>query len=328
MELASNVMHQIGRLRGAIAGLTLAMWLWGGGAEAMQFSTIPLDGNPGAVFIGAVGEIIPGDMDRLRAHIGGLPATARVLGFALDCPGGDVVEAEHIANGIRRLQVNVIVLGKAKCASACFLIFAAGTKRFFEVTALIGVHSVSEAGRETAQSMALTTAMARDAAELGVPAGIIGKMVTAQPGQMEWLTQRDLVSMGVQIIQPDAPAAPTLSSTVPPTGPAQGSAASVAPPPVAVHEPVAAQESVTFRQGFADRQGWETWFASLSGTYLGGASFWAEHRSDPRTPSCYGAAGLDLGAFTAGCQSAQQRLSPTDARRKGDPEYRRGWNSY
>jgi hypothetical protein len=178
----------------------------------MQFATIPLDGNPGAVVIGAVGEIIPGDLDRLLAHAGGLPPTARVLGFALDSPGGNLVEAEKIAYLVRSLQTIVFVVGQARCASACFLIFAAGAKRIFEVTALIGVHSASEAGRETAGSMAVTTAMARDAAALGVPPGIIGKMVTTQPGQMEWLTQRDLVSMGVQVIQPDAPASPVHGS--------------------------------------------------------------------------------------------------------------------
>lgn len=315
-------MDRIGRLRGAIAGLTAAMWVCAGGAEAMQFSTLPVDNDPDQVVIGATGEIIPGDLDRLAAYVGALPSASRILGFTLDSPGGNLAEASKIARTFRRIGATVGVLGQAKCVSACFLIFAAGAKKITDPTALIGVHSASVEGAETAEAMAVTTAMARDTATLGVPPGIIGKMVVATAGQMEWLTQRDLTSMGVIITQADAPRSPSPAVAAPPAAVSQGGVAAVAPPPVPTAEPV------TFRQGFADRQGWEQWFATLTEQYLDGATFWAEHRSDHKTPSCYGNGGGDLGAFTAGCLSAQQRLSPADVRRKGDPEYRRGWNSF
>jgi hypothetical protein len=32
--------------------------------------------------------------------------------------------------------------------------------------------------------------------------------------------------------------------------------------------------------------------------------------------------------FTLGCEEAKVRLSPKDMKRKSDPDYRRGWNSY
>jgi hypothetical protein len=214
------------------------------------------------------------------------------------------------------------------------LMFAAGARRVAEYTALIGVHSASEGGAETAESMAITTAMARDAATFGVPPGIIGKMVLAEPGQMEWLTQRDLVSMGVRILQPDPLTSPPPPGTTPPVAAVSGGTPPVAPvaslpasTAAGISPPATAQEPPAFQQGLADRNNWEQWFGSLSGPYLDGASFWAGHRSDPRAPSCNGTGSTGV-AFTSGCLTAQQRLAAADVRRKSDPDYRRGWNSF
>ena len=301
-----------------IAAAMVASFGWVGSAGAMQFSTIPLD-NPDKVVIVAVGEIIAGDLDRLVAHLRTLGPQVQVVGFSLDSPGGSVVEAEKIAEGMHQLKTTVGVLGQSRCVSACFLIFAAGSNKMAEATALIGVHSASEAGTENATTMAITTAMARDAADFGVPLAIIGKMVTTTPGQMQWLTRKDLVSMGVEIIQPNVPAPGAVSREQPRAD---------APPDDAAVPAVASQGSMTFQQGLTDRQGWEQWFGALSGRYLEGASFWAAHRGDARLPSCNGAGGVAVAPFTAGCQAAQKRLSASDVRRKADADYRRGWNSY
>ena len=318
--ISCHRMHQITRLAATVTCLVLALLIATGAAQAMQLSTIKVD-DPSVVIVAATGEIIPGDFDRLVALLQGLPPSIRTS-FALDSPGGNVVEAEKIANVIRRLHATVGVLGQSKCVSACFLVFAAGARKLVQPTALIGVHSASIAGAENTGTLAMTTAMARDAAALGVPPEIIGKMVIAEPGQMEWLTQRDLASMGVTILQPDPPAPRIASAPVPPVTPPQAAI------PPATAPPVADQEPLPFREGLADRQRWEQWYATLSGRYLEGASFWSAHRSDRQPPSCHGNGGLDLGAFTAGCSSAQQRLATPDLRRKAEPDYRRGWNSY
>jgi hypothetical protein len=84
-------------------------------------------------------------------------------------------------------------------------------------------------------------------------------------------------------------------------------------------------EAVTpFQQGLADRQKWEVWFASLSSEYRSGAYFWSGQRSLPQPQSC----SLLGGDATAGCLAAQARLAPSDARRKLEPDYRLGWNSF
>jgi hypothetical protein len=94
--------------------------------------------------------------------------------------------------------------------------------------------------------------------------------------------------------------------------------------------PASAQMPVSpaFVQGNADRQSWETWFSSLSGEYQVGALFWSGQRSLPHPTLCLAQGGRDLGEWSAGCLAAQQRLALTDVRRKGEPDYRSGWNAW
>jgi len=176
------------------------------------------------VIIGARGPIIPGDYQRLRVFLDTMldtmPSTDRIIGIALDSPGGNVLEADDIAVAVRRMKLPVIVTNGSECSSACFLIFAAASHRYVGVDALIGVHSAEENGKETAGSMALTTAMAREAAEFGVPAAIIGKLVQTPPERATWLTPSDLASMGATVIDP-------ANSSPPPQ---------YAPPSVCVHQ--------------------------------------------------------------------------------------------
>jgi hypothetical protein len=86
--------------------------------------------------------------------------------------------------------------------------------------------------------------------------------------------------------------------------------------------------SPAFAQGAADRQGWEDWFNGLpAGQYRNGALFWSGQRSLRNPAGCYAQGGRDLGDWSAGCVAAQQRLTPSDARRKSEPDYRLGWNA-
>lgn len=84
-----------------------------------------------------------------------------------------------------------------------------------------------------------------------------------------------------------------------------------------------------FGQGLAAREAWEGWIASLTGATRTGAEYWAGQRSLRNPGPCRPPpAQPDAGAWTAGCAEAKQRLAGSDALRKGEPEYRHGWNSY
>lgn len=82
--------------------------------------------------------------------------------------------------------------------------------------------------------------------------------------------------------------------------------------------------STAFQQGLADRQTWEMWYGSINGDYRSGAYFWTTQRSLPHPQPC----SILGGEAETGCTAAQARLAPSDARRKSEPEYRMGWNSF
>lgn len=297
-----------------VAGLAAALILISPlRSHALQFERLAI--GDGSVVVVLRGSIIQGDAERLVTFVGGMAKSDRIVALFLDSPGGNVVEAERLANGIAAAKLSVAVAGDSKCASACFLLFAASPRKYAGINALIGVHSASEDGQETLASMGMTTAMARDAAAYGIPSSIIGKMVQATPGRMEWLTPFDFKQMGVTIIPASAPAA--LASTA--------ASRSVSAPTASVSEP--SQASPMIQQGQADRRDWETWFTSLSGDFRDGALYWTGERSKPRPGSCYGPAGQAIGDWTTGCNAAKARLRLSDLRRKTEPDYRTGWNS-
>jgi hypothetical protein len=145
------------------------------------------------------GEITPGDADRLLAEVKGAMNDRRVIaGIRLSSPGGNVGEGFNLARIVRDAKIATIVPDRATCASACFIVFAAGSEKFADHTARVGVHGAASdrSQHETDQSRAATIIMARVVKELGVPPGIIGQMVVTPPDQMVWLSPDDLRSMG------------------------------------------------------------------------------------------------------------------------------------
>jgi hypothetical protein len=83
-------------------------------------------------------------------------------------------------------------------------------------------------------------------------------------------------------------------------------------------------EPPSFTDGQRDRQSWETWFAAATGDFRKGANWWAGQRSLPHPGSCFALSG----DARNGCRAATDQLAASDVRRKADPDYRRGWNSY
>ena len=282
-------------------------------AHALQYQRVPVDGSK--VIILARGPIVTGDWARFFAFVGDMPPTDRIVGIALDSPGGNVFEAERLAEMIHKTDTSVLVNSGSTCASACFLLFAAAPRKFAFPDALIGVHSVSESGKDTFSAMAYTTALARDAAGYGVPEAIVGKIVQTPPGRMAWLTPDDLAALQVTVIeepttQPTRLPAPSVATNATQSATSQYAA------------------SPAFRNGLNDRRAWEQWFAGLSGDYRAGALYWSAQRSLPQPGQCFGPAGQNLGPWTAGCVEAQQRLAAPDALRRSEPDYRLGWNSF
>ncbi|MBV9654172.1 MAG: hypothetical protein JOZ42_06375 [Acetobacteraceae bacterium] len=182
-------------MRAAVALAVLALPLASGAARALTFEPgRTADGRP---TLALQGPIRPGDAERFRAALARAPDVSL---FVLNSPGGAVLDGRDIARTIRARGGSTLVPARAVCASACFLLFAAGREKHAEPGAMIGVHSASVAGGgENTSTLGTTTLMAREAAAYGVPAQITGRMVTTQPGQMAWLNRAELEAMGAVV---------------------------------------------------------------------------------------------------------------------------------
>jgi hypothetical protein len=89
-------------------------------------------------------------------------------------------------------------------------------------------------------------------------------------------------------------------------------------------QPIRTENGPSFEQGLADRTAWERWFEGLPPSVKAGAEYWSAQRSTPKPGGC---TSTDA-AFMAGCTEAQRRLALSDTKRRSDPDYRLGWNSY
>ena len=281
-------------------------------ARAMQFEAVQATQTD--AIIGGRGPIVKGDTARLQQAFASIPQTLKFLVLELDSPGGSVAEGVELMNYIRANRLPVLIPSNAKCASACFLLFAAAPD------ALIGVHSASVDGKETGDTLAITTQMARWAGELGVPPAILGKMVQAKPRGMEWLTAEDLASMDVKILDSEPATKPAETNTAS-NRPAPPVARPVAPAPAPL-SPMAG-----FAAGRDDRRAWEAWLGNVAGARRDGAIFAFGQFNMPQPGSCYTPDGTSRGDFTQGCEAARQRLTPVAMRIRDNAEYAKGWNN-
>ncbi|MBX9826436.1 MAG: ATP-dependent Clp protease proteolytic subunit [Xanthobacteraceae bacterium] len=146
------------------------------------------------------GRIEPGDSMKLALMVTALDNQNRaVSALYLNSPGGKGDDAQAMAALVKHHKISTIVADGAKCASACFIVFAAGHKKFADDRAQIGVHRASEKGQETGRAFAATAEMARTVSELGVPPAVVGKLVSTPPDRVVWLSLDDLRSMNVTI---------------------------------------------------------------------------------------------------------------------------------
>src|SRR5204862_3842472 len=151
----------------------------------------------GSVEISIFGNIAPGVTDALRASIKAANDAGKlVTSLRLNSEGGSLLEAVRVADWVRSAKISTNVSQNATCASACFLIFAAGETKYANISARIGVHRASEKG---VVSRAATTSMADVAKELDVPWSIIRRMINTPPDDVEWLSLTDLRLMGTTI---------------------------------------------------------------------------------------------------------------------------------
>jgi hypothetical protein len=175
----------------AIAGLALSPLI----AAAAEITSSNLKDD--TIEISISGNIAAGDAELLRTRIkAATDAGKLVTSVRLNSEGGSLLEGARLADVVKSTKLSTNVGQNATCASACFLIFAAGETKYAYVRARIGVHGASENGAESRKA---TKAMARIAEELDVPSSIIRRMVNTPPNDVTWLSLNDLRLMGADI---------------------------------------------------------------------------------------------------------------------------------
>ncbi len=150
------------------------------------------DGKPELPVIGINGDIAATDVDRFQE----LSSTRNSAVVLLRSGGGMMAPAIQMGEMIRAKGYTTIV--KDYCASACALIWLAGSKRFMTATARIGLHQAYKSAglADGAGNAILGSYLTR----LGLSYSAIAYATQASPGEMNWLTIDEAKRVGIHVI--------------------------------------------------------------------------------------------------------------------------------
>ena len=176
--------------------------MWSALASMTQAATLEVYGPLAAKQVVQLrGPIGPSDASRLaglikiaveNGHL--VPSLVRIrLGGTF---GGSV----GLAQVVRTFELSTYVEDGAQCAPACFLVFAAGKKKFASYGARIGVHAVKDSKGDADRAAAGTEAMRRLLTALAVPLSITKRMADTPNDKMAWLSIPELRLMGVSVL--------------------------------------------------------------------------------------------------------------------------------
>ncbi|MBX9751862.1 MAG: hypothetical protein K5Q68_19890 [Roseococcus sp.] len=144
--------------------------------------------------------LIQGEIDRdtLAKFTEALRQSPRAR-IVLDSPGGSVMPALEIGRIIRQRRLATFIPERALCASACGLIWLAGTPRELSAQALVGFHAaatISEGGRRSVSAPA-NAIIGGYLRELGFNDEAIFEMTRAPPRGMNWFNTARLNALGI-----------------------------------------------------------------------------------------------------------------------------------
>jgi hypothetical protein len=309
-------------MRNLLHAVAFASALTSGPVDAMTFGSVPITNDDNLrIIMSMTGKIELGDYNKFIDVFRNLPEDIIVVGILLNSPGGNIAEALKITEVIKGQHIGTMVAPDSRCASACFLIFAAGERKVASNRSFIGVHSLTtiNVGEDDSAKSSTVDVARYCSTELKVPPDIIGKMVSTPASSIYQLSLADLTEMGVDVSD-DGPSTPAPRDLIERHTAVRPPASNFVPPTPVAPTPTT---SPMFQKGAADHTAWQIWVDSFSGEFRAGIEWWASQRSMPNPGPCVGSPG-----FVAGCNQAKARLAPYDLLRKTQPEYKLGWNSY
>lgn len=166
----------------------------------------------GLEIVAIEGEITDGDDEKFRALPAPDPnAVARMV--FLDSPGGNLRASLSIGAQIREKEYLTGVLKTATCASACALIWLGSERRYMDDGSKIGFHAAYVgAGKKKRESGVGNALVGAYLNTLGLPLEAIEYITTPPPDDVQWLTMRDALGLGINVLTIPPAASPTTSA--------------------------------------------------------------------------------------------------------------------
>ncbi len=174
----------------AISGFIACSSSVGNAAEIKSFE---IDADTVAITV--EGEIFAGDAEKFRREAA-KHDSAMVL---LESAGGSTYDAIQIGEAIRLRGFSTLVVNGSYCASACGLIWLAGTPRVLTQSAMIGFHATySDESGQRLESGVGNALVGRYFAILNLPMKAIIFASEAGPSEMNWLRRDNLDEVGIE----------------------------------------------------------------------------------------------------------------------------------
>ena len=175
-------------------------------AEQSDFGTLQYP----TLVVHIEGEVVEGDADRIQALLAShVTAKQRGIYFAFDSPGGNLWEGVRIGSLIaERSELTTALVGtpnnpNAICASACVFAFLGANTREKMPESRIGLHQFYLPENDLNGDEALgvgqriSAFIASYLAKRDASVEIFDRMVRTPPGQMDWVSDADLSTLGV-----------------------------------------------------------------------------------------------------------------------------------
>jgi hypothetical protein len=214
-------------------------------AEAMSYTSSTHDN---VTYIHAAGEIRPHEYSYFGQWLdANLSDGGKKVMFSFDSPGGDIDGALGMAFVIQSTGARTYVRSNQTCASACVLLWAAGSQKGFYPSAKIGVHSAVVLTADTADAkpdfsakgaqamVSVNGMMARLYAMHGAPISVIDKMMSTPDSDLYWLTDDDLKQWNATDLSavPQASSSPAVKPFAPVTSDGPGNVKTIITPQAA-----------------------------------------------------------------------------------------------
>jgi hypothetical protein len=178
-----------------LMSLVAAVALCAGAAQAAQFERVDLPGAPGGA-IKLSGVIMLGDDASFHALAEKMPNAVVIT----TGPGGSVFAAINIGSEIRNRGWTTLVPPDTYCASACSMIWLAGTRRLLADSGRIGFHAMSiHRDGMVVETHAPDIDLRRWLNALGYTEDTTATIVNTPSSLVRWLDRLELQANGIAV---------------------------------------------------------------------------------------------------------------------------------